>query len=87
MFVGVKMLTEGKISSYFGLSKETIITGSLSFVGLILLGSVAASVVWPRPPAEEQVEVQLPEGFDSPFDDDQGRLGGDEAGLPETRRE
>jgi hypothetical protein len=86
MFVGVKMLTEGMVAERFGLSKETIITGSLSFVGLILLGSVAASVIWPRPPAEGQVEVQLPEGFDSPFDDDQGRLGGDERGVPETRQ-
>ncbi|HVF68887.1 MAG TPA: TerC family protein [Pyrinomonadaceae bacterium] len=86
MFVGVKMLTEGFVADRFGLSKETIITGSLSFVGLILLGSVAASVIWPRPPAEGQVEVQLPEGFDSPFDDDQGRLGGDERGVPETRQ-
>ena len=87
MFVGVKMLTEGMVAARFGLSKETIITGSLSFVGLILLGSVAASVIWPRPPAEKQVEVELPEGFDSPFDDDQGRLGGDEAGMPETRQD
>lgn len=82
MFVGVKMLTEGMVAARFGLSKETIITGSLSFVGLILLGSVAASIIWPRPPAEKQVEVELPEGFDSPFDDDQGRLGGDEKGSP-----
>ncbi|MDT7688031.1 MAG: tellurite resistance protein TerC [Acidobacteriota bacterium] len=82
-FVGVKMLTEGWVAERFGLSKETIITGSLCFVALILLGSVAASLLWPRPPAERQVEVELPEGFDSPFDDDQGRLGGDESGLPE----
>jgi hypothetical protein len=77
------MLTEGWVAERFGLSKETIITGSLCFVALILLGSVAASLLWPRPPAERQVEVELPEGFDSPFDDDQGRLGGDESGLPE----
>ena len=51
-----------------------------------LLGSVLASVIWPRPLAEAQVEVELPEGFDSPFDDDRGRLGGDEQGLPEARR-
>jgi tellurite resistance protein TerC len=81
-FVGVKMLTEGAVASYFGLSKETIITGSLSLVALVLIGSVAASLFWPRR-QERQVEVELPEGFDSPFDDDQGRLGGDERGLPE----
>ena len=83
MFVGVKMLTEGMVADYFDLkSKEPIITASLGFVGLILAGSVLASVIWPRP-AEGQVEVQLPEEFGSPFDDDQGRLGGDEGGLPE----
>jgi tellurite resistance protein TerC len=81
-FVGLKMLTEGLVSEHFGLSDEAIITGSLCFVALILLGSVAASLLWPPPPAQEQVEVELPEGFDSPFDDDQGRLGGDERGLP-----
>jgi tellurite resistance protein TerC len=84
-FVGLKMLTEGLVADYFGLNKETIITGSLSFVALVLLGSVGASLLWPRPPAERQVEVELPEGFGSPFDDDQGRLGGDEAGLPESK--
>src|SRR5919205_343652 len=80
MFVGVKMLSEGYLADYFGLSKETIITGSLSFVALVLLGSVAVSLLWP-PRAERQVEVELPVGFDSPFDDDRGTLGGDERGL------
>ena len=84
-FVGVKMLTEGLVANYFGLSKEAIITGSLSLVALVLLGSVAASLFWPRR-AERQVEVELPEGFDSPFDDDHGTLGGDERGLPEVRQ-
>ena len=84
-FVGVKMLTEGLVADYFGLSKEAIITGSLSFVALVLLGSVAVSLLWP-PRAERQVEVELPEGFDSPFDDDRGTLGGDERGLPEPEK-
>ena len=83
-FVGVKMLTEGLVANYFGLSREAIITGSLSFVALVLLGSVAASLYWPRR-AERQVEVELPAGFDSPFDDDRGALGGDERGLPEKK--
>jgi len=82
-FVGVKMLTEGLVSEHFGLGKETIITGSLTVVALVLAGSVLASVLWSRPPAEEQAEVELPEGFGSPFDDDEGRLGGDETGLPD----
>ncbi len=83
-FVGVKMLTEGFVMSSFGLSKETIITASLGVVALVLASSVVASVIWPKE-AETNVEVELPEGFNSPFDDDQGRLGGDERGLPEKR--
>jgi tellurite resistance protein TerC len=82
-FVGVKMLTEGLVAEHFGIDKETIITGSLAFVGLVLLSSVGASLLWPRE-AETQVEVELPPGFGSPFDDDQGTLGGDERALPAT---
>jgi tellurite resistance protein TerC len=85
-FVGVKMLTEGWVEGRFHLGKESIIIISLAVVGLVLLGSVAASLIWPQE-AETHVEVELPEGFDSPFDDDQGRLGGDERGLPDARRE
>jgi tellurite resistance protein TerC len=81
-FVGVKMLTEGYVMKYVGLSKETVIGGSLGIVALTLLGSVAASLIWPQK-AASPIEVELPEGFDSPFDDDQGTLGGDERGLPE----
>ncbi|MFL6333139.1 MAG: TerC family protein [Pyrinomonadaceae bacterium] len=84
MFVGVKMLSEGYLARKFGLSKEAVILVSLGFVAVVLLSSVAASLLWPVSP-EEQVEVELPEGFDSPFDDDQGRLGADERGLPEPR--
>ncbi|HYE14657.1 MAG TPA: TerC family protein [Pyrinomonadaceae bacterium] len=83
-FVGVKMLTEGFIKESLGLSKETIIVASLGVVGAVLLSSVAASLIWPKE-AETHIEVELPEGFNSPFDDDQGRLGGDESGLPERR--
>jgi TerC family integral membrane protein len=84
MFVGVKMLGEGYVAARFGLTKETVIMVSLGFVAVVLLSSVAASLIWPVPP-EEQVEVELPEGFGSPFDDDQGRLGGDERGLTERQ--
>ena len=75
-FVGVKMLTEGFIESQFHLGKETIIIASLSVVAVVLAGSVIASLVWPAH-CETHVEVELPPGFGSPFDDDQGRLGGD----------
>ncbi|MFL6255003.1 MAG: TerC family protein [Pyrinomonadaceae bacterium] len=84
MFVGVKMLAEGYVHEHFGVGKETVILVSLGFVALVLLSSVAASLLWPVLP-EEQVEVELPPGFDSPFDDDQGRLGADERGLPEKQ--
>src|SRR5205085_7512603 len=84
-FVGIKMLTEGYMVKYFGLSKEAVIAGSLGVVAVVLLCAVAASLYWPAKP-EQQVEVELPGGFDSPFDDDRGALGGDERGLPEKRQ-
>jgi len=77
MFVGVKMLSEGYLARTFGVSKEMIILVSLGFVFVVLIASVILSLLRPVPP-EEQVEVELPEGFGSPFDDDQGRLGADE---------
>jgi len=83
-FVGVKMLTEGFVINTFDVSKETVITGSLVVVALVLAASVVASLIWPKK-AETNIEVELPEGFNSPFDDDQGRLGGDERGMPEKR--
>jgi tellurite resistance protein TerC len=83
-FVGVKMLTEGFVSRQFGLTKEQIIVGSLGFVAVVLASSVIASLLWPKR-AETHVEVELPPGFNSPFDDDQGRLGGDDRELPEKR--
>ena len=83
-FVGVKMLSEELVEQYLHLGKESIITISLGVVAAVLIGSVVASVIWPKE-AETHVELELPEGFDSPFDDDQGRLGGDERGLPERR--
>ncbi len=83
-FVGVKMLTEGFVEEQFHLGKQNIIIISLGFVGAVLAGSVVASLLWPKE-AETHVEVELPPGFGSPFDDDQGALGGDEGGLPERR--
>ena len=83
-FVGVKMLAEGFVEEQFHLGKENIIIISLGVVGAVLLGSVAASLLWPQK-AETHVEVELPPDFGSPFDDDQGRLGGDEHGFAERR--
>ena len=74
-FIGVKMLAEGFIHDY--VDKNTTIIISLCVVAVVLTGSVVASLIWPKE-AETHVEVQLPPGFGSPFDDDQGRLGGDE---------
>jgi tellurite resistance protein TerC len=66
--IGVKMLTEpfivGKV-----INKNTLIFGSLAMVALILLGSVAASALWPKD-AETNIEVDLPPDFDPPFEDE-----------------
>ncbi|HEX5706476.1 MAG TPA: TerC family protein [Pyrinomonadaceae bacterium] len=84
-FVGVKMLTEGFVIKSLGLDKETIIMASLAIVGIVLGSSVVASIVWPQH-AETKVEVELPPGFDSPFDDDAGRLGAEEPELTNTEK-
>ena len=77
MFVGVKMLSEGYIHDRFGVGKETVILVSLGFVFVILISSVILSLLRPVPP-EQQLEVELPPGFGTPFDDDEGRLGADD---------
>lgn len=74
-FVGVKMLCEGFIHPYVG--ESALIVGSLTLVVLVLMGSVAASLLWPKR-TETHLEVQLPENFGSPYDDDQGQLGAEE---------
>ena len=74
-FVGVKMLTESLVSNY--ISKETLIGISLGVVAVVLLGSVAASLLWPKN-IETHIEVELPPGFGSPHDNDDGRLGAEE---------
>jgi tellurite resistance protein TerC len=74
-FVGVKMLGEGFVLPY--VEEGHIILFSLGFVVLVLLGSVAASLLFPKRAATD-IEVQLPAGFDSPHDDDEGRLGAEE---------
>ena len=60
-FIGVKMILSFAI--------HIPIWISLIFVGTVLVGSVVASLLWPKD-AELDIEVDLPEGFDSPFSDD-----------------
>ncbi|HEX8475634.1 MAG TPA: TerC family protein [Pyrinomonadaceae bacterium] len=74
-FVGVKMLGESFVKPY--MDKEMVIGISLGVVAFVLISSVVASLIWPKE-AETHIEVELPPGFDSPFDDDEGKLGGDE---------
>jgi tellurite resistance protein TerC len=62
-FIGVKMLIEA-----FHIVIPVWI--SLVVVATVLLASVAASVLWPKE-AEMNIDVDLPEDFDSPFEDDE----------------
>ena len=61
-FIGAKMLV-------VAVGIHIPIWISLVFVGVVLLSSVAASLIWPKD-AEMDIEVDLPEGFDPPFDDE-----------------
>ena len=61
-FIGVKMLIE-----IFHLVIPVWI--SLVVVATVLLASVAASILWPKE-AEMDIDVDLPEDFDSPFEDE-----------------
>jgi tellurite resistance protein TerC len=74
-FVGVKMLIEGFLHPY--IDESHIILFSLGFVILVLAGSIAVSLIFPKQ-SETNIEVELPEGFASPYDDDEGRLGAEE---------
>jgi tellurite resistance protein TerC len=47
---------------------------SLVFVAVVLLSSVAASLIWAKG-ADLDIEVDLPEDFDSPFEDDEAVAG------------
>ena len=62
-FIGAKMLVE---AFHFVIP----IRISLIFVALVLLTSVAASLVWAKN-ADFKIDVDLPEDFDSPFEDDE----------------
>lgn len=62
-FIGVKMLV-------VALDVNIPIWISLTIVGVVLLSSVAASLFWPKD-CEMDIDVDLPEGFDSPFENDE----------------
>src|SRR5688572_23760340 len=61
-FIGAKMLV-------VAVGIHIPIWFSLVFVAVVLLSSVAASLIWPKD-AEMDIEVDLPEGFDPPFEDE-----------------
>lgn len=62
-FIGMKMLV-------VALGVHIPIWFSLIFVAVVLLSSVAASLLWPKD-CEMDIDVDLPEGFDAPFEDDE----------------
>ncbi len=62
-FIGVKMLVTA-------IGVHIPIWISLVFVAVVLLSSVAASLIWPKD-CEMDIDVDLPEDFDSPFEDDE----------------
>ena len=61
-FIGVKMLIEA-------LHIEIPVWISLVVVGVVLLCSVIASIIWPKE-AEMDIELDLPPDFDAPFADE-----------------
>jgi tellurite resistance protein TerC len=61
-FIGVKMLIEG-------FHIVIPVWASLVFVGVVLSSSVVASILWPKD-AELKIDVEMPEDFDSLFEDD-----------------
>lgn len=71
-FIGMKMLV-------VFLGVHIPIWASLIFVAVVLLSSVAASLLWPAD-ADTDIDVDLPEGFDSPFENDEGEASESEAG-------
>ncbi len=61
-FIGLKMLV-------VAVGIHVPIWISLIFVAVVLLSSVAASMIWPKE-SEMDIDVDLPEDFDSPFQGD-----------------
>ena len=64
--IGVKMVTEEFLLKFT--DKQMLTLGSLVIVALILAGSVAFSLLWPKK-AERDIDVDLPEDFGRPFED------------------
>jgi tellurite resistance protein TerC len=60
-FIGAKMLV-------VAVGIHIPIWISLTFVAVVLLSSVGASLLWPKH-CEMDIDVELPEGFDAPFED------------------
>ena len=69
-FIGAKMLI---VAVHINIP----IWFSLVFVAVVLLSSVAASLVWAKH-ADTNIEVDLPEDFDSPFEDEEVEKEGEE---------
>jgi tellurite resistance protein TerC len=82
-FIGVKMLlpllSHGLVSALNYLGAPTLadyarhgdhipIGIALGVVAIVLVGSVAASLIWPRQ-AERDIDVDFPSGFNPPFED------------------
>ena len=61
-FIGLKMLV-------VAVGIHVPIWISLVFVAVVLVSSVIASILWPKD-CEMDIEVDLPENFDAPFEDD-----------------
>jgi tellurite resistance protein TerC len=62
-FIGMKMLV-------IAVGVHIPIWFSLMFVAVVLLSSVVASLIWPKD-AEMDIDVDLPEGFDAPFENEE----------------
>ena len=79
-FIGAKMLV-------VAVGIHIPIWISLVFVAVVLLSSVAASLIWAKS-ADLDIDVDLPEDFDSPFEDDEPAEGEqlDPAVIQETDR-
>jgi TerC family integral membrane protein len=78
-FIGAKMLVTA-------VGIHIPIKASLAFVGIVLLGSVAASLMWPKE-CETGIEVDLPEDFDSPFEDEEESVPPEKAEIAAPERE
>jgi tellurite resistance protein TerC len=95
-FIGVKMLlpllSKGLVSALNYLGAPTLadyashgdhipIGIALGVVAIVLVGSVAASLIWPRH-SERDIDVDLPPDFDPPFTDVEEEKAA--AAIPET---